>query len=424
MRILLPLSLLTACLLGLSVPPTDAGDAESPLSSLSRLDLEVQHWEGTFGTYLVPQRGDRVVLDVDRIGKEGLVSLHAGEGRTGSFDLDHLATEHDTTEGDAAAGWTRRVVLVGRRDATDTNQTVLELVMRYEVTRFEDRDGRRVQLSGNRTHATLRIHTLRDDETLREYALATLFHDRDSGLRIPGSGSEAAAVDGPAKLDATRDPARHDPGATLIDALSYFENGRRLCTSIWRVHLAPPSTRLDLLAANSAGPHGSPWPRAAIVILQSDQGAATYGGTTLGLIYEESQWPPIYGPPPDKYKLSRVSAASGGNTVVVVRLRSWEGRQDAVIYPTRVGPWGQAGTPSLPDSFGQAVAWPEEAEPTASFDLKRLGPSRLGSRMFLDLSAAPLGTGLLVSVWDGHAWEGLTWSSPAGDWKRLGPEVK
>lgn len=179
-----------AILLLLVCPPSLAVDLaraepESKLAGLEALELEVKHWEGTFGTYLQPAAGDRIVFDPSKLGRRGLVTAHSASGPRGSFVLDHLRVERDVTEGDEATGWRRRIVLKGRRAEKDLEKTVLELVMWRIVAKSEFRDGRTVALNGNETHATLRVHSLRDDETIREFGSALAYHNLDTEARIP-----------------------------------------------------------------------------------------------------------------------------------------------------------------------------------------------------------------------------------------------
>ena len=103
----------------------------------------------------------------------------------GHFDLAHLKPVVDTVEGDAAHGWTRRVVLKGRRSPDAAEETVLELTVQHQLERYDTADGRRVKLTSNQIHVALRLHTLRDDDTIREYGRASAFNDRDSGVRTP-----------------------------------------------------------------------------------------------------------------------------------------------------------------------------------------------------------------------------------------------
>ena len=105
--------------------------------------------------------------------------------RFGHFDLAHLEPVLDTVEGDAAHGWTRRVVLSGRRRSVARERTVLELTIQHQRERYDVAHGRRRKVTSNQTHVALRLHILRDDGTIREYGRANAFHDRDSGRRVP-----------------------------------------------------------------------------------------------------------------------------------------------------------------------------------------------------------------------------------------------
>ncbi|MGE0229711.1 MAG: hypothetical protein AB7U23_14500 [Dehalococcoidia bacterium] len=182
-----------AVLLFLLMPPVASGPArcepESPLAQLGSTELEVRHWEGTFGTYLQPAVGDRIVFDPSRLGRSGLVTVVPASGAGGAFPLDHLRVELDVRQGDEATGWTRRIVLKGRRSEMIAEKTVLELVLKRVVATSEVCDGRTVALTGNETSATLRIYSLRDDETIREYGSALAYHDLDAGTRIPSKPS-------------------------------------------------------------------------------------------------------------------------------------------------------------------------------------------------------------------------------------------
>jgi hypothetical protein len=181
--------LLALAVLPLSRPPHVLAVQDEhawPLADVQRFELEVEHWEGTFGTYLHPATGDVVVLDLARLGTRELLALRHQVG--GTFDLGFLAVEEDTLSGGPEPGWTRRVVLKGRHAPDHPLKTILELVIRYEVERFAEQDGRRVRASDNVTNVLMRVHTLREDETLQEYGRARAYHDRDHGVRIPDPG--------------------------------------------------------------------------------------------------------------------------------------------------------------------------------------------------------------------------------------------
>jgi hypothetical protein len=176
----LALALVPIALFPFASPRQEDG---GPLRDQQRFELEVRYWEGGFGSYLQPGEGRRLVLDLARLGEHGLLTIDGDPGL--GFDLGFLEVARDTTEGDAEHGWTRIVVLKGRRSADSPDKTVLELVARHEVERFEERDGKRIRLSDDVTNVNLRIHTVRDDDTLQEFGRARSYHDRDAGVRIP-----------------------------------------------------------------------------------------------------------------------------------------------------------------------------------------------------------------------------------------------
>jgi len=150
------------------------------VSALRRFELEVVHWEGSFGSYVHPAPGGRVVVDLAAVGSPGVIGIPLEEAdRLATFDLAHLRPVSDEVEGPGDYGWFRRVVLAGRR-AGATEKTVLELTIQYEVERTTKIDGRRVRQRSNVTHYGLRLHTLREDDTIREYGRARATVDRDA----------------------------------------------------------------------------------------------------------------------------------------------------------------------------------------------------------------------------------------------------
>jgi hypothetical protein len=176
---------IVALVLGGALATSLPADPVSPIRKLQRFEMAVDHWEGTFGTYLGPKPGDVVTVDLDQVGKEGLITLRPAEGPGGAFPLSFLRVEKDETTGDAVEGWRRRVILKGQSPGDAHAKTILELVVQYVVARSEQRNGRTVALTGNETHAALRLHTVLTDETIREYGRATAYHARDSGFRRP-----------------------------------------------------------------------------------------------------------------------------------------------------------------------------------------------------------------------------------------------
>ena len=90
-------------------------------------------------------------------------------------------------EGDEKTSWHRRIILKGSRDSGHDERTILEIRIQYELERFEDRDGRRIKQTSNQTHYFLTLHTVRSDETIREYGKAYRTHDRDRNVwSFPG----------------------------------------------------------------------------------------------------------------------------------------------------------------------------------------------------------------------------------------------
>ncbi len=173
-RLLLALTLTVPTALASPNPP-------SPVAALNVFTLDVIYWQGTFGTFMVPEAGRPLRLDLTRIGADGLLSLPSFGEATPilQLPLKDLKIDSDKTTGDATQGWRRRVLLKSPKDAASKEQRILEVQILYEVDRYEEREGRRVKLTSNKTHCIMTLHTLREDGTVREFARATHSENRD-----------------------------------------------------------------------------------------------------------------------------------------------------------------------------------------------------------------------------------------------------
>lgn len=181
--VLLPAVLLPAVQ---AAPEEGAADGAPPVAAMQRLELKIVYWEGTFGTYLVPEPGAVLVVDLDRVGTKELTTLRGEPGNAGHFMLAHLDVKSDVTVDDTQGGWMRRVLLTGRQTPDSDRSTTMELLIQYQVAAAETQpDGRQVPLHGNTTNISMRLHTLRDEGTITEYARCTAYHDRDHDVRIP-----------------------------------------------------------------------------------------------------------------------------------------------------------------------------------------------------------------------------------------------
>ncbi|MEM7167562.1 MAG: hypothetical protein AAF581_19070 [Planctomycetota bacterium] len=178
-------SLPLALTLLLLAPSDDA----PPVNSMSVHTLDVKYWQGSFGSFMFPAAGSTIRVDLSKVGTNQLLAAFPAATEDskpspaplGFWPLSHLKVSTDVTKGDDTRGWTRRVVLKGRRPGSGKNseQTVLELTIMYEVERFEEQDGRRVKLTSNMTHVMFTLHTLLADDTIREYGRATRSYSRD-----------------------------------------------------------------------------------------------------------------------------------------------------------------------------------------------------------------------------------------------------
>lgn len=173
--ILLPLLLLVQT-------STPVGEAGNPVAGMHRFALDVIYWQGSFGTYLVPDAGSQVRLDLAAIGTNELLSssLTDREGHKVTWRLGYLKVTEDETKREER-GWTRRVVLKGPAggNSKSSARTILELRIQYEVEYYKEQDGRRVKQCGNNTHYVLTMHTLEADDTIRDFAKASRSFNRD-----------------------------------------------------------------------------------------------------------------------------------------------------------------------------------------------------------------------------------------------------
>jgi hypothetical protein len=173
----------SAVLLTSLASPGQEPKRDDPISSMQRFELQVVHWEGSFGTYSATGPGATLIVDLSKVGTRELTSVPWGtEGAFLHFDLAFLAPVSDVTEGDAQRGWSRRVVLAGRPEAEDPYRTVLDLLIQYEVEAHEVVGDRRVKQRANMTHLNFRLHSLRADDTIYEYGRARATQDRDLGV--------------------------------------------------------------------------------------------------------------------------------------------------------------------------------------------------------------------------------------------------
>lgn len=158
----------------------------APVSSLQRFTLEFARCEGSFGTYFSPGPGRVAELDLERAGDAGLLRMEGAPGNSGALHPDQLLRVRDSIDGSEELGWTRRVLLKGRLEGGD-EETTLELLVQHEVEGWKQGERGRVEQHGNVTNVTLRVHTLRADDTAREDALARGYHDRDADVRVPAA---------------------------------------------------------------------------------------------------------------------------------------------------------------------------------------------------------------------------------------------
>ena len=61
------------------------------------------------------------------------------------------------------------MILILLKPAT---RTILELQILYEVDHYKEEEDRRVKITSDATHYVLTLHTLAEDDTVREYARA------------------------------------------------------------------------------------------------------------------------------------------------------------------------------------------------------------------------------------------------------------
>jgi hypothetical protein len=165
----------------------------NPLSSLLQLEFNIVHTEGTFGSEVIPKPGDKIVVTLKGNSRLDIFVSSMGHPMAGLIDPYPSQIVSDVLDGNAQTGWNRRVVAkTGMRTGSREETTVLELVIRHTV---EHHDENGLKIGSNKSFHQLRLHTLRDDQTVREYCFANATFDRPGRSATIVSDKVRQAID-------------------------------------------------------------------------------------------------------------------------------------------------------------------------------------------------------------------------------------